>query len=112
MPLNPMGFGGGGNHILHRGDFAISYQPDSTATMSVFHGDDCSDETAICDYRDKDRARFFILNGDWREEYCAALRDGGGIEACLEIYRANKDKHGSSWSTDDKAIESAKSEAR
>lgn len=51
------------------------------------------EETALC----KD-GEYFILTGDWRKEYEKAFPKG--YEACLEIYKNNKEEHSNEWSTD------------
>jgi hypothetical protein len=78
----------GGNYILDGDEFYISFQP----AASLFFSDQGQQETALC----KDD-EFYILNGDWRDEYQNLLPQG--FDKCLEFFNFKKDKHGSSWSS-------------
>ena len=76
----------------------ISYNPMLSAPMGItmLGSDDGMDETALCVDTGKG-TRFYILNGDFREDY-EKLVDKG-VEACMQFYRDNIDKV-SSWSDD------------
>lgn len=62
--------------------FAISFQP-------------LVPETAIMTKCNK----YFILNGDHREQYEQLIDDG--LEACMEYYKFNKPQFGSVWSNEE-----------
>ncbi len=84
-----------GNVILEREGFYISYNSmvdTYSATIPCFTSDEGMDETALCSNRG-----FFILNGDFRQNYEALVDQG--FDACYEFYLVNQDKCGSSWST-------------
>jgi hypothetical protein len=78
-------------------DVYFSYNPSPGGGISVFEGDDGSDETAIV-IKTAGDDHFLVLNGDWREEYEKAFDEGGAI-ACLELFIKLREEHESSWST-------------
>lgn len=85
------GMFGGGNYVAEFDGFAVSYNPDTDAGLSIFAGDG-SDETALMI-----GGKYFILNGDFRKDYeRLALR---GAEACLAFFHEKEAAHGSSWTT-------------
>ena len=86
-----------GNVVLHGDGFTISYAKGANLSMvSFFASDGTADETALIVPRTgKDGDDFFILNGDFRQEY--EVLAPKGLTACLEFYRQHKSHH-SSWS--------------
>lgn len=92
------------NQILQGSDFYISYNKSTGNQIghSIFTdignmlGGDFKDgeETALKNER---TGEWFILEGDFREEYEKAFPKG--LEACLKVYKKNI-KNRSNWSTD------------
>lgn len=98
-----------GNLILECDEFFISYQADtstlhSPADMVIasilgvnneFTGDygGC-DETALC----ANDGTYFVLNGDFREQFAEVFDDG--FSACFALYQQLAVDHRSSWSDD------------
>ena len=81
----------GRNLVLEGKGFALSYNPD-TSFLGIFASDEGgSDETALIK-----EDTYYILNGDFREEYEAVFEQG--FDACLAVFKAHPDKV-SSWST-------------
>ncbi len=81
-----------GNVVLRSEHFFISYNPSPGMGYSVFAGDNGLDETAMyCRKNDK----FYILNGDFREEYAELSEQG--LDACLRFFAAHPHVV-SSWS--------------
>jgi len=90
------------NEILECDDFYISYNP-ATDDESYPEGalanllgnmvglPNKGPETALCI-----DGEFYILKGDWRQEY--ALIAPQGKEACLDFYIAHMAEHNSPWS--------------
>lgn len=59
------------------------------------------EETALCvEHSDTERT-WYILKGDFREQYEKAFDDG--LDACLRVYRDNI-QHRSGWSTDELVV--------
>lgn len=81
---------GTGNVYLDCGDFGISYNANPGMGISMLAGDGCGGETALV----VDHA-FYILNGDFRDEYAALAAQG--LDACLRFF-ASKPELVSSWS--------------
>ena len=81
-----------GNLLLQADGFFISYRPHSVGILSGAGWDteEASGETAIV-FENK----FFILNGDHREQYLAIAH--AGLNECVSYFNANADKK-SSWS--------------
>lgn len=88
-----------GNDVLQCDGFFISYNPSPGMGFSVFAGDDGSSETAIVA-----DGKFYILNGDFREEYAALCEQG--LAACMQFF-ASKPELVSSWSDKAPALEIA-----
>jgi hypothetical protein len=85
--------GGLSNNAVLRGDgFYISYAENPGAGISFFASDGGSDETALVV-----GDNFHILNGDFRDQYEAAV--AGGLAACMAVFDAHKARHASSWDT-------------
>ena len=84
----------GGNEILKIDDTCfVSFNSRPDSGLSMFAADELgTPETALVIDR-----KFFILNGDFREEYIAAAP--GGVEACIAVYQRYPDKK-STWTTD------------
>lgn len=83
-----------GNEVLDGDGFYISYQPDTAAGPfgAFFSGNgETLDETALV----KD-GKFFILNGDWREQYAELVPNGW--DACKSFFDKHADEHKSVWS--------------
>ena len=83
---------GYGNFIFDCGDFFISYNPCPGSIEPLFVSDDNSDETALI--RGKD---FYILNGDFREEYLKLSTSGW--EKCYKFFKEKEARFGSTWTT-------------
>lgn len=79
-----------GNYILKAEDFFISYNPNPGGMISSFAGDDGSVETAIVKGEN-----YYILNGDFREEYEALVDEG--FDVCYNFF-LSKPELKSSWS--------------
>lgn len=84
----------GGNFILRdkKETFFISYNPNTSNTCGfgeVFAGD-TKDETALVK-----EDQFYILNGDWREDYEKLIDKG--FDECFKFYES-KGEFKSSWS--------------
>lgn len=77
-----------GNEFVEMDDFSLSFNPSPFSCIPMFQGDTDDGETAII----KD-GKYFILNGDFRDEYLKRET----FDSCIEFYLANPDKH-SSWS--------------
>ncbi len=97
-------FGGGGNSMLRPKDdktWGISYQPRQQLSgvfgLSIFNCETSQGETAICVYEPHSNKGYYMLNGDWRDDYEKLIDKG--LDACLEFYESKKDEFGSSWST-------------
>jgi len=86
------------NYILEADDFYISYAPNAGSGISFFGSDDGDVETALVKKNRDARGTFYILNGDWREDYERLLPEG--FDACKRFYEEKKDEHRSSWSED------------
>lgn len=96
------------NLILSGDGFYISYNSNTFGGHGVFTdihnalaplvgeelAKDC-EETALYDRK---TATWYILEGDFREDYDQAFE--GGLETCLAVYYRNSAKHRSTWSTD------------
>lgn len=87
---NPASITGSYNTVLMGDEFYISFMSDRSANTGIFASEEGT-ETALCS-----RGNFFILNGDWREQYEAVVDQG--FDACKAIFDANQDKK-SSWSS-------------
>lgn len=81
----------GRNSILEADGFYISYNA-SPGVIPSFSGDDGSDETALVENN-----RYYILNGDHREDYEKLVDQG--FAACARYFLAHEDQQ-SSWSND------------
>lgn len=83
------------NEVLNIGAKAfVSYNPGNHLFgLKAFAADNFSDETALV----LDR-KFYILNGDFRQEYIDAFK-AGGIEACCKLFTERQEKFGSTWTT-------------
>lgn len=84
------------NFILEGNGFFLSYNPSLCDGMAFFSPDTLLEETALVD-TSTDDYKYFILNGDFREEYESVVAEG--FEACFGVYTKHNDKH-SSWSSD------------
>lgn len=74
----------------------VSYNSQPCAEMSFFAADDHGSETAL-----QLHGKYFILNGDWREEYLAAAHaEGDPLINCFHVYESYRKEHRSSWSED------------
>ena len=85
-----------GNELLEGDGFYISYNSNPGGGISLFQGDNNSDETALVKEDDPDN-KFRILNGDFREQFEAIIECG--FEDCLALYNKLSGDHDSSWST-------------
>jgi hypothetical protein len=81
---------GTGNVYMDCGDFGISFNPAPFEDFALLSGDTRDGETAIVD-----RDAYYILNGDFRDEYAALAPQG--LDACLRFF-ASKPELVSSWS--------------
>lgn len=89
------------NSILWGDGFYVSYLSDTSNISgfgSLFAGDGGMDETAIV-VKIGDKTNYYILNGDWRNQYENAVSDG--LEACMNIFRKNNKEYGSGWSDEE-----------
>ena len=90
-------------YVLDGGEeFYIAYNP-NMGNMGIFASDNGQVETSLVKRKsttlvDTISDEFFILNGDFREQY-ENLVDKGFC-ACYRFYRDHKKEHGSSWSSD------------
>lgn len=98
----------GENEILQGKEFYISYNPNTGLSHGPFTdlgnlmlgitGKDAEltdgSETAL----KHDQGTWLILTGDFRDEYTKAFPNG--YDACLEVYKKNKETHRNAWSTD------------
>jgi hypothetical protein len=82
-----------GNQVLDGDGFYISFVACTRSVIGMFDGDDGGAETALVK-----NGKFYILNGDWREQYEGAVNDG--FDACFAIYTTHKDTNKSSWSNE------------
>lgn len=82
----------GGNVVLNgkNDEFYVSYNPSPGCGISMWASDGGSDETALC--KDGD---FWILNGDFREEYENLIDQG--FDACFVFYESKAKEFNSSW---------------
>lgn len=74
-------------------DVYISYNARPGGGFSMFESDNGGSETAIVI-----DGKFYILNGDYRERYEAAIAQGG-MPDVLKIYASEAEDNGSSWTT-------------
>ena len=83
---------GNSNQTLKGKGFMISYlSPKTNLTgIKLFNADDEQAETAIVV-----DGKYYILNGDFRKEYEAAIEKG--LIACIQIFKAHPELK-SSWS--------------
>lgn len=82
------------NEILDCGGFYVSYNPNTFLRGKLFAGDgEDGRETALI----SPDHRYYILNGDFREQYFALAPDG--FDACFTFFKA-RNEH-SSWTSDD-----------
>ena len=81
---------GGRNNCLYGEGFYISYNP-GNFDIAMF-ASDAGAETAICK-----EGKFYILNGDFRDEYEELIEKG--FDACISFFLSNLDKV-SSWSNE------------
>ena len=106
-------FDGASNQIIQGKGFYLSYNPSAgkrlfeealAAIVSVISGEEYGSgvgETALhVDEYDEylGGSCWFILNGDFRDEYAAAFP--GGLPAVLAVYAKHKAASRSNWSTD------------
>ena len=81
-----------GNLLLNAKDFYISYASgESLSIFGAMSSDEGSSETALC--KDGD---FYILNGDYRNEYEKLVTLG--FDECLKFHNEQKKFNKSSWS--------------
>lgn len=78
--------------------FYFSYNANPGGGIGIFSADEGSDETAMVI-----GGLFYILNGDFREQYQEAFKQGGK-QACVDYYNSMQEKFGSSWTTEKGAI--------
>lgn len=85
-------------HFVLEGDgFYISYNPDTSNVLMGFGaGEGSGEETALCH-----DGKYFILNGDYREDYEKLIDQG--YEACKKFYdeRNNHSKWSKPYDDDD-----------
>ena len=87
-------------------EFKITFNPDTRQGM--FGDDDGGPETGLVMFDQpcgKDGhawvgKKFFLLKGDFREDYRAITEAGGGAWACKRFYDEQKVRYGSRWSSD------------
>ncbi len=94
-----------GNYIKYDPErkFYISFNEDPTkfnvskTTKSKELKERPFPETAICVDADKGfmKSKFYILTGDFREEYDKLLSKG--LKACMEFYESKKKDFGNPW---------------
>jgi len=104
---------GAGNEVLRGEGFFVSYRGSMheptgmlgalNALGGVFGLETKSEETALC--RPNETAKYLVLNGDFREEYEAAVPKG--LAACLAVYEKHKAECRSDWSMDEFAKEAS-----
>lgn len=96
---------GNTNEILSGKGFYLSYNPMASdfglaELLDLLdpgaHHDRGGEETALFN---KVTRVWYILNGDFKEEYTKAFPNG--FKACLEVYNKHKPTNRSTWSTDD-----------
>lgn len=87
------------NEVINGRGFYISYNPAPGAGFPLFKSDNGDSETALVDENCKvcNGNHFYILNGDFRKEYKEVVSKG--LKECLKIYKANKSKFDSTWTT-------------
>ena len=85
---------GAGNLFANCDGFGISFNPQTSALGGTWRGES-EEETALCV-----DGRYFILNGDFREEYTKLADDG--LNACIAFFLSKPELHGS-WSNDAEA---------
>jgi len=78
------------NYTCYGEGFFISFLP-ANVDLSIFSSDNGEAETAIV----KD-GKYYILNGDWREQYEPLIPLG--FEACFILYKEHAKDCQSSWS--------------
>jgi hypothetical protein len=77
----------------HQGDdFWVSYKMDDSSTLIPFFAGDMPNETALIDCKED---KYYILNGDWREQYEPLIPKG--FEACKAFFDKHPEAH-SRWS--------------
>ncbi len=86
---------GATNVYMDCGDFGISFNPSPWAGVFALEADTDDGETAIVIPDGEAGRRFFILNGDFRDEYAAIAPQG--LAACLQFFAAHPTLV-SSWS--------------
>lgn len=72
----------GRSTLLEGEGFSISYAKNPGAEIESFAATNGGDETALC----KD-GKYFILNGDWREDYELLIAEG--FSACKKFFDKN-----------------------
>lgn len=86
----------GTNELLRIDDLCyISFNPSPCEGISFFEADGKSCETALCI-----GGSYYILNGDFREQYTKAANSFDPFTACVNVYQNNKVKFNSTWSSD------------
>lgn len=84
----------GRNEVMEGKDFYISYNAFTGEGNGAFNNEKGSDETALCA-----NGEFYILNGDFRDDYKKLIPDG--YDKCKKFYDKKKDDHSSIWSVED-----------
>jgi hypothetical protein len=97
-----------GAYVVQKEDFRISFNPDTSQGM--FGDSDGGPETALVfenmpcgkDGHTWTGDRFYLLKGDFRPEYAAALQEFGDYRWTIktEVFDKFRDAHGSRWSSD------------
>src|SRR4051812_18912471 len=77
---------------------SINNKLDELFANAPMFGADSSTETALV-VEGEDENLYFILNGDFDAEMCAAASEGG-LEQAFAFYHSMKDQCGSKWSAD------------
>lgn len=88
------------NKILYHPDdetFYISFIHKTDPDGGMFANEEGKDETALCIRKDDGDVNFFVLNGDFREQYRTAIAAHGKVGA-IEVWEANQEKARSLWS--------------
>jgi len=81
-----------GNYVLgKKNEFWISYNP-----APAFYGEP---ETALCFPGNDGLTTFWILKGDWRDEYARIVDKG--LEACKKFYNSQEKEHRAPFSMKD-----------
>lgn len=89
-----------GTYTLKGDIFFVTFCPDTFTSLTNFiNAESPKAETTLAVETIDGTVAYFILEGDFRKDYQRAAKEGG-MESCMDVYRANREKHASIYSMD------------